>query len=144
MNAISQYTPKLDVRMKSSQGELAKFGYRSKRKGRIFVRILIYFGNMEEPIIKIFIFQKKNPQNLVTYGIVFSKKSFVWISQWILVLLPSSKILPKKSMYYELACDVENCVHINLKHNKIITNVVGYEWPMKKWEPSSNVTRFVY
>jgi hypothetical protein len=77
MNAISQYTPKLAVRVKSSQGKLAKFGYRSKRKGRIFVRILIYFGNMEEPIIKIFIFQKKNPQNLVTYGIVFSNKSFV-------------------------------------------------------------------
>jgi hypothetical protein len=76
MNAISQYTPKLDVRMKSSQGELAKFGYRSKRKGRIFVRILIYFGNMEEPIIKIFIFQKKKSSKSGDLWHCFLKKIF--------------------------------------------------------------------
>ncbi len=58
----------------------------------------------------------------------FSQKNLLYDSlNEFLFCCQVAKIRQKNPMYYELACHVENCLHISLKHNKIITNVVGYE-----------------
>jgi len=71
INYILQYNHKSD----HAQEELAKFGYNLVRNFFLTKLILLYFGDLLEPIVEIWKFQSKikNPQNLMSLAHVFTK-----------------------------------------------------------------------
>ncbi len=66
-----------------AQVDLGKLGYKWERKEETFRNPAIYFSNMLDLLSSSQIFQKKNPQNLVTLDHFSPKKTPLYESYWV-------------------------------------------------------------